>query len=71
MTEEELHLAAAEYATRRKDAYKEAVKKGKADPMNEHQLSCRWIDHYDGYREGYWVATGQVEHTTDSGWGLK
>jgi hypothetical protein len=66
MTPEELlHTDAANYATRRKNAYVEAMKRGDADHMSEKALNGRWLAHYEGYREGYWVATGNAEFSTD------
>lgn len=62
--EEQLHLAAASYATNRKVAYAEAVEKGIAKKRTPAQIQGIWLAHYEGYREGYWVATGN-EYTTD------
>lgn len=61
---EQLHLAAASYATNRKNAYAEAVKEGTAKKRTPEQIQGIWLAHYEGYREGYWVATGN-EYTTD------
>jgi hypothetical protein len=60
-----LHTDAARYATNRKIAYVEAVNRGKADHMSEEELNSRWLAHYEGYREGYWVATGDTKYSTD------
>lgn len=60
-----LHTDAARYATNRKIAYIEAFHKGQADPMSEEALNGRWLAHYEGYREGYWVATGDMKFSTD------
>jgi hypothetical protein len=60
-----LHTDAARYATNRKIAYLEAIAKGVADNMSEEGLNSRWLAHYEGYREGYWVATGDSKFTTD------
>jgi hypothetical protein len=66
MTQEELlHTDAARYATNRKIAYLEAIAKGVADHMSEEALNGRWLAHYEGYREGYWVATGDAKFSTD------
>jgi hypothetical protein len=66
MTPEELlHLDAARYATNRKNAYIEVMKRGEVDHMSEQALNGRWLAHYEGYREGYWVATGDNKFTTD------
>jgi hypothetical protein len=62
--EEQLHLAASSYATNRKDAYTEYAKKGNAIKRSPVQIQGIWLAHYEGYREGYWVATGN-EFTTD------
>jgi hypothetical protein len=62
--EEQLHLAASSYATNRKDAYAEYAKKGNAIKRTPVQIQGIWLAHYEGYREGYWAATGN-EFTTD------
>ena len=62
---EQLHLDAARYATNRKDAYVEAMKKGDVPHMSDEELNGRWHAHYEGYREGYWVAIGDTKFTTD------
>jgi len=62
---EQLHLDAARYATNRKDAYVEAMKKGDVPHMSDEDLNGRWLAHYEGYREGYWVAIGDTKFTTD------
>jgi hypothetical protein len=61
---EQLHLAASSYATNRKDAYAEYAKKGNAIKRTPVQIQGIWLAHYEGYRKGYWVATGN-EFTTD------
>lgn len=61
---EKLHLAAASYATNRQNAYAEAVKKDNDKKRTPEQIQGIWLAHYEGYREGYWVATGN-EYTTD------
>jgi hypothetical protein len=60
-----LHTDAARYATNRKNAYISAMHNGKAEPMSEEQLNSIWLAHYEGYREGYWVATGDNKFSTD------
>ena len=71
-----LHLDAAKYATNRKNAYVAAMRLGKnayvaamklgnADDMSEKELNSKWLAHYEGYREGYWVATGDTKYSTD------
>ena len=60
-----LHLDAAKYATNRKNAYVAAMKLGDADHMSDEDLNGRWLAHYEGYREGYWVATGDTKYSTD------
>ena len=61
-----LHTDAARYATNRKNAYLERMKRKEVDPMSESDLNSLWLAHYEGYREGYWVATGDVRFSTDS-----
>jgi hypothetical protein len=60
-----LHTDAARYATNRKNAYIGAMHKKEVDHMSEQELNGRWLAHYEGYREGYWVATGDTKFTTD------
>lgn len=60
-----LHTDAAKYATNRKNAYHEKMKRDEVDFMSEKALNDRWLAHYEGYREGYWVATGDTKFTTD------
>ena len=62
---EQLHLDAARYATNRKNAYVDAMKKGDVPHMSDEDLNGRWLAHYEGYREGYWVAIGDTKFTTD------
>jgi hypothetical protein len=40
------------------------MKRGEVDHMSEQALNGRWLAHYEGYREGYWVATGDNKFTT-------
>jgi len=60
-----LHTDAARYATNRKTVYIEAMKQGDVDHMSEEALNGKWLAHYEGYREGYWVATGDAKFSTD------
>jgi hypothetical protein len=60
-----LHTDASRYATNRKNAYHEKMKRDEVDFMSEKALNDRWLAHYEGYREGYWVATGDSKFTTD------
>jgi hypothetical protein len=60
-----LHKDAARYATNRKIVYVEAMNRGEVDHMTEDALNGKWLAHYEGYREGYWVATGDAKFTTD------
>jgi mannose-6-phosphate isomerase-like protein (cupin superfamily) len=65
MRTEELHKAAATYASNRKTAYIEAMKRGEVAHMSIEALNGQWLAHYEGYREGYWVATGDTSFSTD------
>ena len=65
MYDDELHEKASAYASNRKDAYLEAMKLKEVDHMSEKALNDRWLAHYEGYREGYWVATGDTKYSTD------
>jgi len=65
MYDDGLHEKASDYASNRKDAYLEAMKLKEVDHMSEKALNDRWLAHYEGYREGYWVATGDTKYSTD------
>jgi hypothetical protein len=60
-----LHTDAARYATNRKNVYVEAMKRGEVDHMSEDVLNGKWLAHYEGYREGYWLATGDSKFSTN------
>ncbi len=49
--EEELHLQAAGYANRRKEAYLDYVKKGLTEKLSEEMLGWIWVAHYEGWRD--------------------
>ena len=65
MDDDELHGKAATYATNRRDAYVEKMKRGEVKSMSKQIIDGRWLAHYEGYREGYWRATGDTRFTTD------
>ena len=46
---EELHLQAAAYANKRKEAYLDYVKKG--EKLSEEMLGWIWVAHYEGWRD--------------------
>ena len=60
-----LHTDAARYATNRKNAYIEKMESKDVAYLSEVELNAIWIAHYEGYREGYWVATGDAKFSTD------
>jgi len=60
-----LHKDAAKYATNRKLSYIGLMNKKEVGHMTEDALNGIWLAHYEGYREGYWVATGDVKFSTD------
>lgn len=60
-----LHTDAARYATNRKNAYIEKMKSKDVAYLSEVELNAIWLAHYEGYREGYWVATGDAKFSTD------
>lgn len=60
-----LHTDAARYATSRKNAYIEKMKLKDVDHISEDALNWMWLAHYEGYREGYWVAIGDTKFSTD------
>lgn len=65
MYDDELHASAGEYASNRRDAYLAKVKLGEAERKTQYELNCIWVAHYEGYKEGYWTATGNDRFTTD------
>jgi hypothetical protein len=65
MTDEEIHNNSSRYANNRKRAYVEAMNKGEVPHMTQDALNGIWLAHYEGYREGYWVATGDTKFSTD------
>ena len=60
-----LHIDAAKYATNRKESYVEAMKRKEVDHMSKEELNGRWLAHYEGFREGFWFATGDSKFSTD------
>jgi len=48
---EELHLKAAGYANRRKEAYLDYVKKGLAEKLSEEMVNWLCVAQYEGYRD--------------------
>ena len=65
MYDDELHEKASAYACNRKDAYLEKMKKGEVKKHSKDILNWIWVAHYEGYKEGYWTATGNDRFTTD------
>jgi hypothetical protein len=49
--EEELHLQAAAYANRRKEAYLDRMKQGSVEKLSREILDLLWVAHYEGYRD--------------------
>lgn len=65
MSDDELHEKASAYASNCKDAYLEKMKLGKVEKKTKDELNWIWVAHYEGYKEGYWTATGDNRYTTD------
>ena len=65
MYDDELHKKASAYASNRKDAYLEKMQLGKVKKKSQDELNWVWAAHYEGYKEGYWAATGDDRFTTD------
>ena len=65
MYDDELHGKAATYASNRRDAYLEKMKQGQVEKKTKDELNWLWLAHYEGYREGYWTATGNTRFSTD------
>ena len=65
MYDDELHEKASAYASNRKDAYLEKMQKDEVKKHSKDILNWIWVAHYEGYKEGYWTATGNDRFTTD------
>jgi hypothetical protein len=65
MYDDELHAKAGKYASNRRDAYIEKMQQGKVEKKTKDELNWIWVAHYEGYKEGYWTATGDDRYTTD------
>jgi hypothetical protein len=65
MYDDELHEKASTYASNRKDAYLKKMKQGDVENKTQDELNWIWLAHYEGYREGFWVATGNTKFSTD------
>jgi hypothetical protein len=65
MYDDELHGKASAYASNRKDAYLEKMRKKEVEQQTNTQLNWLWVAHYEGYKEGYWTAKGDDRFTTD------
>ena len=65
MYDDELHAKASDYAINRHDTYIAKMKKGEVKKHSKDILNWLWVAHYEGYKEGYWTATGNDRYTTD------
>jgi hypothetical protein len=65
MYDDDLHEKASTYASNRKDVYLEKMKQGDVENKTQDELNWIWLAHYEGYREGFWVATGNTKFSTD------
>ena len=65
MYDDELHAKASDYASNRKNAYLAQMQIGKVKKKSQDELNWVWVAHYEGYKEGYWAATGDDRFTTD------
>ena len=65
MYDDELHAKASDYANNRKNAYLAQMQLGKVKKKSQDELNWIWVAHYEGYKEGYWTATGNDRFTTD------
>jgi hypothetical protein len=41
------------------------MRKKEVEQQTNTQLNWLWVAHYEGYKEGYWTATGNDRFTTD------
>ena len=65
MYDDELHAKAGEYASNRRDAYIAQMQKGEVKKNSKDILNWIWVAHYEGYKQGYWKASGNDRYTTD------
>ena len=65
MYDDELHAKASDYASNRHDTYIAKMKKGEVKKHSKEILNWIWVAHYEGYKEGYWKASGNDRYTTD------
>jgi len=50
---EQLHLNAADYAHKKIDTHKYALKTRRMKPLSEEESGSLWVAHYEGYTAGY------------------
>ena len=65
MYDDGLHEKASDYASNRRDGYFAQMQLGKVKKKSQDELNWVWAAHYEGYKEGYWAATGNDRFTTD------
>ena len=65
MYDDGLHEKASDYANNRHDTYIAKMQKGEVKKHSKEILNWIWVAHYEGYKEGYWAATGDDRFTTD------
>jgi len=65
MYDDDLHEKASTYASNRKNVYLEKMKQGDVENKTQDELNWIWLAHYEGYREGFWVATGNTKFSTN------
>ena len=66
MDDRELHSKACGYANYRKEALTLLMQEGKCSKRTKSQLASVWLAHYEGFREGYLVATSDKRYSTNS-----
>ena len=62
---DELHLRAAKYADRRKEAYLDYLKKGLAEKLSKKMVDWIWVAHYEGYRDAFHEKIIDIEQIND------
>ena len=65
MYDDGLHEKASDYASNRKNAYLAKMQLGKVKKKSQDELNWIWVAHYEGYKQGYWKASGNDRYTTD------
>ena len=62
MYDDELHEKASAYASNRKDAYLEKMRKKEVEQQTNTQLNWIWVAHYEGFKNGHIAKLKEKNH---------